>query len=278
MGCTLDDFVERVPTTMTPVSAGFRVRAIAFDLDSTLVDIVRVKERAAEAAAWALADAGLDIDPAIAAREIMSVAYEIGIDDDSIVDEYLRRRIGMPDPRLITVGRHAYERAEDQNVVAYPRVHKTLLELTRRGFPLVLITDAPRHRAVRRLQAARLLPFFRELIAGEDTPRGKADSRPYQLATQRLGVAAHELLMVGDNPRRDIGVARQFGCRTVLARYGLQAAFHSDDPLHVADANIEWLDELLALASLPDEPSSRLPFDVASYGLASNGRTGRENP
>jgi len=247
MGCTLDDFLERAPTTEARSPPAFPVRAIAFDLDSTLVDIVRLKERAAEAAAWALADAGLDVNPEAAAREIMQVAYDIGIDHDGVVEEYLHRRVGRPDPRFVAIARHAYERAEDQNVVAYPRVHKTLLELTRRGYPLVLITDAPRHRAVRRLQAARLLHFFCELITGEDTPRGKADARPYALAAQRLGIAPHEMLMVGDNPHRDIGVARAFGCRTVLASYGLQPVFSSDDPLHVADADIDWPDQLLEL-------------------------------
>lgn len=247
MGCTLDDFLERAPTTDSRSPPDLAVRAIAFDLDSTLVDIIRLKERAAEAAAWALADAGLDVNPEQAARDIMQVAYDIGIDHDDVVEEYLHRHLGRPDARFVAIGRHAYERAEDQNVVAYPRVHKTLLELTRRGYPLVLITDAPRHRAVRRLQAARLLHFFRELITGEDTPSGKADARPYALAAQRLSLAPHELLMVGDNPHRDIGVARAFGCRTVLASYGLQRAFASDDPLHVADADIMWPDQLLEL-------------------------------
>lgn len=246
MGCTLDDFLEATRLIPPPPDPG-AVRAIAFDLDSTLVDIIHLKVRAAEAAAWALADAGLDIDPAKAARAIMEVAYEVGIDHDHVVEEYLRRRSTTVDPRFLAIGQHAFERAEDQNVVAYPRVHKTLLELSRRGYRLALITDAPRHRALRRLQAARLLPFFSVFITGEDTPYGKADSRPYQLAADRLEVMPHEILMVGDNPRRDIGVARAFGCRTVLAKYGLQAAFHSDDPDHQADADIDWPDQLLAL-------------------------------
>lgn len=255
MGCTLLDFMKALPMAPPP-DATSPVRAIAFDLDSTLVDIIRLKERAAEAAAWALADAGLDVSPEGAARDIMAVAYEIGIDHDDIIDAYLARAFPDADARFTAIGRHAFERAEDQNVVAYPRVHKTLLELSRRGYRLALITDAPRHRALRRLQAARLLPFFSEFITGEDTPRGKADSRPYQLAAQRLGLAPREILMVGDNPRRDIGVARAFGCRTVLAKYGLQAAFFSDAPENQAEVDIDWPDQLLLVPALTSSPAS----------------------
>lgn len=256
MGCTLDHFLEAIPISNPTSTLAFNVRAIAFDLDSTLVDIIHIKERAAEAAAWAMSDAGLDAPPQTIAADIMRLAYEIGIDRDDIVDEYLRRRNGRRDPRMIAVGRHAFERAEDQSVLAYPRVHKTLLELTRRGYPLVLITDAPRHRALRRLQGARLLHFFSELITGDDTPSGKIDSQPYALAINRLGIRPHDLLMVGDNPHRDIGTARAYGCRTVLAKYGLQPSFESNDPAHIADADIDWPDQLLALAPAPPAPEA----------------------
>ncbi len=229
------------------------IRVVAFDLDSTLVDILRVKERAAEAAAWALADEGLGAEPGALARDILVAALELGIDREDVVDEFLRRRFGAVDARLAAVARHAYEAAEEAAARPYPRAHRTLVELARRGYRLVLVTDAPRGKAIRRLSAARLLAFFSDVVAREDTDRGKADAAPFALAARLAGAQPHEILMVGDNPERDVAVARAFGCRTVLAAYGVQPHFASDRLERQADRRIEWLDELLDL--LPERAS-----------------------
>lgn len=246
MGATLDDDPadHAMPAVPAPLDG---VRVVAFDLDSTLVDIVHVKRRAAEAAAWALADAGLDVNPARAAPELLRVAFRVGIDRDDVVEHYLEQRLGRGDPRLAAIGRHAWDRAEDQSAHPYPRAQKTLLELACRGYTLALITDAPRHRAMRRLQAARLLPFFTEVVTLEDSSNGKANAEPYERAFLRLGAHPAEVAMVGDNPRRDVGQAKALGCRTILAAYGLQQEFASEHPDHQPDRSIRWLDELLTL-------------------------------
>lgn len=236
-----------MPETRLQCATLIEARAVAFDLDNTLIDIVHLKKRAAEAAGWALADAGMDIHPGKAATAILGIAFELGIDRDDIVDHYVQRKLGRSDPRLIAVGRHAYERAEDTSATPYPRAHATLLELTRRGYQLVLITDAPRHKAVRRLQAARLLPFFEQLVTLEDTAEGKATQHPYAIAAQRLEIASRDLVMVGDNPHRDVRSARAAGYQTILASYGLQPHFESSSPEDQPDHRIDWLDQLLQL-------------------------------
>lgn len=245
MGCTLDHPTVAPATPPAPPRPLDGIRVVAFDLDGTLVDILRVKARAAEAAAWALADAGLDAPPARAAQEILATALAIGIDREDVVDAYLARTLGRADARLVAIARHAFERAEDASVLAYPRTARTLLELARRGYELVLITDAPRRKAVHRLQAARLTPFFSHVIAREDTPHGKADRAPYDLALSRAGVPADALCMVGDHPRLDVGVAQAAGCRAVLAEYGLQPAFAPFRGAHEPDATLQWIDDLL---------------------------------
>jgi phosphoglycolate phosphatase len=257
MGSASD--AEATPTSFHGVSV------IAFDLDNTLVDIIRVKERAAEAAAWALADAGLDVNPRKAAYAIMRTALEVGIDRDDVVAKYLERALPAADPKLEHVGQHAFERAEDENAIAYPRAHRTLLTLARRGFTLAVVTDAPRHRAIRRLQATRLLPFFTHVITLEDSPNGKADTTPYARLAQRVNARPHEILMIGDNPARDVGAAQAYGCRAVLATYGLQACFAGDVDAHAPDARIRWLDGLLPLL-----PAASTPLAAAAVSIESD--------
>lgn len=248
--------------TPEPTRPTIHARIVAFDLDNTLIDILLLKTRAAEAAAWALADAGMDIHPHKAARAIVNLALELGLDRDDIVDHYIQRKLNRVDSRLSAIGRHAYQRAEDANATAYPRAHSTLLELTRRGYTLILITDAPRARAMSRLQAARLSAFFRHIITVEDTGTGKSTPAPYEAAAQLLCARPRDIVMVGDNPRLDIGTANAYGCQTILAKYGIQPRFESHDPAHEPVATIDWLDELLRLLPgrvRPENPLSPLP-------------------
>jgi len=221
------------------------VRALAFDLDCTLIDIIRLKRHACEAAAWTLADAGLDLDPAATTHRLLATAFDVGIDRHDVVDLFLHR-IGQGDALLIELAAAAYARAEAEQARPYPRVLRTLHQLQRRGYSFALITDAPSDRVRSRLAAARLHPFFGPVITGDDTPQGKGDARPFELACELLGVAPHELLMVGDHPVRDIGSAHAFGARTALARYGLQRRFTSINAGHQADVELSWFDDLLA--------------------------------
>lgn len=234
-------------------------KVVAFDLDNTLIDILHVKTRAAEAAAWALADAGMDIHPQKAAQAILNTALQLGLDRDDIVDHYVQSKLSRTEPRLCAVGRHAYERAEDESARAYPRAHSTLLELTRRGYMLVLITDAPCERALRRLQAARLTPFFQMAVTLEATGRGKETTAPFEVAADMLQVRPEQMVMVGDNPRLDVGSAKTFGCSTVLAKYGLQPQFRTDDPRLAPTASIDWIDELLTLLPGPGSENPLRP-------------------
>lgn len=229
MGCTFDG-----------------VRAALFDLDNTLVDVLRVKDAAVRAATRA---AGL------APGHLSAVAFEIGIDRDDVVDVALAR-LGVRDPARAARGRRAWAQAEAHAARPYPRAARTLAALRARGYALALVTDAPRRKAEQRLAASGLARYFPLVVAREDTPEGKADGRPFALALAALGTRPDEAVVVGDNPRRDVGSGRAAGCRTVLARYGLQESFASDAPEHRADADVARVDALLDI----------LPFDAASDG------------
>lgn len=237
-------FVILAPAAPPASLSGIRV--VAFDLDGTLVDFLATKKRAAEAAAWALADAGLPIDPRHAAREIVEVAHDVGPDHDDVVEEWMRRR-GVRDARLDAIGREAYAQGEQAAARPYPRVQRTLAELVARGYVLGIVTDADRHRAERRLRGAGLLPYLAFIVAREDSPRGKAGPEPFHLAAALAGVAPEAILMVGDNPRLDVASARAAGCHAALAAYGLTAKFANAADEANAIARLSWFDELLDL-------------------------------
>ena len=60
---------------------------------------------------------------------------------------------------------------------------------------------------------------FVAMVGGGETPRGKPDPAPLELAAERAGVPLHETLLVGDS-QSDVRAARSAGIPVVCVSYG----------------------------------------------------------
>jgi putative hydrolase of the HAD superfamily len=221
------------------------LKVVAFDVDSTLTDFLRFKRLASDAAALAMLDAGLDMDPALAMERLWETYREAGLDDDVAFRRFLETTVGRVDQGLLEAAIHSYLRAKDTHLMPYPRTVEALIGLVRRGLRLAVVTDAPRDKAMRRLAALRLTPFFDLILTRDDTLRGKADEQPFLLLCRRMGVRPGEVLMVGDHPERDIRNARKAGLRTAHALYGAQPHYATAFPFDQADFKLRRIDEVL---------------------------------
>jgi len=196
------------------------MRAVIFDLDNTLTDFMKMKERAVEAAAEAMIDAGLPRTKAEVIAGINEVYAAEGIEYQRVFDRYLIGALGRLDFRIHAAGVVAYRRAREGTLATYPHVNATLVELLKRGLKLGVLSDAPRLQAWLRLGYLQLHNLFDAVVTYEDTGVRKPAPEPFRHILGVLGVTAGEALMVGDWPRRDIEGARALGIRTVYARYG----------------------------------------------------------
>ncbi|HLF22345.1 MAG TPA: HAD-IA family hydrolase [Burkholderiales bacterium] len=237
------------------------LRLVAFDLDATLVDFLRVKRLSSDAAALAMVDAGLPLDAAAATERLWQTYREHGLDGDVAFERFLAS-VDSLKPAILHAGLRAYLHAKDGALAPYPRTVPTLLSLVRRGLSLAIVTDAPSAKAHHRLAATGLAPFFDEVVTADDTPAGKADERPFRLLLSRLGVEAKESLMVGDHPLRDVRSARRAGFATALAAYGTQGPVPIDEDA-APDFSLRRIDDLLGVVD-------RLMGDSAGAGRANN--------
>lgn len=196
------------------------IRAVIFDLDNTLTDFMKMKERAIEAAADAMIDAGLQKDKEEVIAGIKEVYEAEGIEYQRVFDRYLITALGRLDPRVHAAAVVAYRRAREGTLALYPHVNVTLIELLKRGLRLGVLSDAPRLQAWLRLAYLQLHNIFDVVVTYEDTGVRKPAPEPFIYILQKLGVTADEALMVGDWPRRDIEGAVALGIKTVYARYG----------------------------------------------------------
>jgi len=212
---------------------GFAPRAVLFDLDNTLIDFMRMKRASCEAAISAMVDAGLPLGKDEAYKELFALYDVHGIEDQRIFQKFLKRVSGTVDYKVLASGITAYRRAQTGVLEPYPHVRSTLLGLKERGIKLGIVSDAPRLRAWIRLSEMNLAEFFDVVVTIGDTKRRKPSRLPFDAALKQMGMAADEILFVGDNPERDIAGAKKAGMRAALAKYGQMHACRGPEPDYV---------------------------------------------
>ncbi len=233
------------------------IKAVIFDLDNTLMDFMKMKRQAVEAAADAMIDAGLKMSKEKLIEKIYSIYWKEGIEDQQIFDKVLLQEFGYVDYKILAAGIIGYRRAKEANMCVYPHVHMTLMELVKRGIKMCIISDAPRLPVWMRIVALNLHHYFDFVLTYEDTGVKKPSPKPFLMALERLGTKPEETLMVGDWAERDIVGAKQFNMITVFARYGDE--FNTQ--VSGADYEINDIIELLEIIDRSKTESQLLLFD-----------------
>lgn len=196
------------------------IKAVIFDLDNTLVDFMRMKENAIDAAVDAMIDAGLRMSKVEAKDKIYKIYDREGIEYQNVFDQFLQNEMGGIDYKIHAAAIVAYRKAREAALVLYPHVNLTLMELAKRGLKLAVLSDAPRLQAWLRLCYLQLHHVFDLVITFDDTGMRKPSPVPFQKALELLKTKPEETLMVGDWPERDMVGAKKVKMRTVFARYG----------------------------------------------------------
>ncbi|PIS30779.1 MAG: hypothetical protein COT43_00980 [Candidatus Marinimicrobia bacterium CG08_land_8_20_14_0_20_45_22] len=219
------------------------IRVVIFDLDNTLLDFMRMKEGSISAAIDAMRDAGLNLPPSEIRNGIEAVYREKGIEYQNVFDDFLTCALGSINYKILAAGIFAYRHAKEGYLITYPFVHQTVIELTRMGLRLAVISDAPRREAWLRIYATNLQHYFDLVLTYEDTHERKPHPKPFLLALKKLNVEPGEAIMVGDWAERDMVGAKKVGMKTVFARYGdTMNTLHSG-----ADYEIDAVSDLIGI-------------------------------
>ncbi|MFC1541778.1 HAD-IA family hydrolase [Candidatus Latescibacterota bacterium] len=196
------------------------IKAVVFDLDNTLMDFMKMKSNAINAAVTAMIDAGLNIEHEKAFKALYAIYDKKGIEFQKVFNNFLEDYLGHVDWKILSSGVVAYRKAREASLVLYPHVNMTLTELLKKGIKLAVLSDAPRREAWLRLSYLQLQHTFDTVITFEDTGYKKPHQTPFRKVLSIIEVAPEDTLMVGDWPERDLVGAREAGMLTVFARYG----------------------------------------------------------
>jgi putative hydrolase of the HAD superfamily len=211
------------------------IRALLFDMDNTLFDLVGAQMAACRAVSRSIGVMEEDLLFEYFLRP------EHGFESHENILDFMQDR-KIPVSGLYDNARRMYEQEKIRAITPYPGVVDTLNMIRDLGLPMGIITDAHSRDAIRRLQKAGLLPFFCCMVTYDLVGVKKPAHEPFLIALDMLKTTTDEVLLVGDSPRRDIEPSKTLGIRTVYARYGDR---FSDDRSSVqADYVIDTMAEL----------------------------------
>jgi len=196
------------------------IKAILFDLDNTLIDFWKFKNKCVGDALDEMIKAGLNIEKKKASQIIIDIFREFGMEYKYIFQEFMKRAIGKVDYRILAHGMIAYRNARTSNLMAYPQVKETIMKLKKKGYKIAIISDAPKQKAWMRIVLIGIDSFIDAVVTFDDTKKRKPHSLPFQKAVEKLKVHPSEILMVGDSISKDMKGAKALGMKTALAVYG----------------------------------------------------------
>ena len=195
------------------------IKAIAFDLDGTLVETLPDLH---ESAIRMLRQIGR---PPVSESTVRAC---VGDGVDRLVKRLLTGEPdGEPDAALFKRAaenfRSHYASVLTRASHPFAGVISTLEILRERGFKLACVTNKPARFTEPLLEGLALTGYLDLVISGDSLPRNKPDSLPLLHTARAFGIEPAQLLMVGDSPV-DTQAARAAGCPVFCVPYGYRGA------------------------------------------------------
>lgn len=253
-------------------TSGVDIRAIAFDVNGTLIEIRTDDhtEKIFRAAAHFLTYQGIDLRRYQVRDRYFEIMKEqqrtsaethpefdaVGIWRQIIEEnrsDYTNSLAPEKLEQLPLFLAEMYRGISRRKLKLYPFVSE-MLDALRGHIPMGLVTDAQSAYAPGELHKVGILHYFDPIILSGDYGYRKPDPRLFQLAIDALGAPAENILYVGNDMHRDIYGARQAGMQTLMFDSD-QGTKEYDDCM--PDHRIADYRDLLSLLGIPADSGRR---------------------
>ena len=197
----------------------FKISAILFDLDGTLIDTI--------------GDLTLVCNQVLGelGRPLLDKATVQSYLGDGVRELMKRCLGGMPDEgeftRAMTIFNQCYGDANGQDAAVYPGVFEALEHACSMGLRLACVTNKATQFTLPLLEQKKLAPFFAVTVCGDTLATRKPEPEMLWYACDLLSTPPGGALMVGDS-RNDVQAAKAAGMPVLLLRDGYHGAVAVD--------------------------------------------------
>jgi phosphoglycolate phosphatase len=233
-----------------------RIRAVAFDLDGTLIDTM------GDLAASVNLMLGM-----LGAKELPEARVRalVGNGVETLVQRALNESVGSSATHAaqrsaaLALFRRLYGHGLFKHSTVYPGVVDTLRALSEAELALCCITNKDSAFAEPLLRAAGLSEFLNFTLCADRAEDRKPSPNMLLAACSRLGITPAEMLYVGDSSM-DIAAARAAGSPVIAVSYGYGKDHAGGAGDVQPDARVDDLSEIVALCVLQtsDKPHLKL--------------------
>jgi putative hydrolase of the HAD superfamily len=194
------------------------IKAILFDIDDTLFASTQFSQTARANAINAMIDAGLQAKESDAKKELQSIIKELGSNSAKHFNELASRFKCKDKDHCIAAGVWAYHNTKS-SISTYPRTASTLLELRESGFVVCAASEGKAIKQWDKLIRLGIDNMFDHVFV-TNSKEGSSGVLFYRSISKILGLMPNNILMVGDNPKKDILTAKKAGFRTIRLKQG----------------------------------------------------------
>lgn len=202
------------------------VKWIFFDIDNTLFDTKELALRARKNAIKAMIDAGLDEDEEKVYEKLRGIVKKLGSNSDQHFNELVKSLMGWESKRVIAAGVVAYHDTKRAYLKPFPEVVPTLVELTRRGYNLGIISNGIGVKQWEKLIRMGIQHFFKVVVISGVAEVEKPFKGIFEKAISEAGCKVKDAVMIGDK-EEDIVPAKMLGMKTVSMNEDVKADFNA---------------------------------------------------
>jgi putative hydrolase of the HAD superfamily len=121
------------------------------------------------------------------------------------------KKLGKTNIALAILLEKTYWDAYFSAMVLHEGVHAFLTALSERGIRVCIITDLTTRLQCEKLERLGISEHIEYLVSSEEAGVEKPDRRIFELALHKLGLAPKEVVVIGDDEKRDILGAEALG-------------------------------------------------------------------
>lgn len=216
-----------------------KVKAVAFDLDGTLINSAK---GLSEAIDLMLERLGYPI------AGFAKVSTWIGNGAVNLVETALKDAGDMTLSQFeegFALFNEFYAEISKSGNELYPGVMETLVYLKLKGYQLALITNKPSRFLPALLKDLQIAQFFNLILGADDVSARKPHPAPIFQTLGAFGLYPQEILFVGDS-RNDIQSAKNAGVASVAVTYGYNfgSSISEENPTFIIDQMPELIELL----------------------------------